>query len=61
MLGKKMFPLFALALDLPEGFFDDKVCLFCIFYYAVYSYERADEGSGSNYACSALSSTIWPP
>lgn len=24
-LGKYMFPLFALALDLPENFFDDKV------------------------------------
>ena len=24
-LGKKLFPLFALALDLPENFFDDKV------------------------------------
>ncbi|KAJ8487237.1 hypothetical protein ONZ51_g4303 [Trametes cubensis] len=26
-LGRKMFPLFALALDLPENFFDDKVCV----------------------------------
>lgn len=24
-LGRKLFPLFALALDLPENFFDDKV------------------------------------
>lgn len=24
-LGKKLFPLFALALNLPEDFFDDKV------------------------------------
>jgi hypothetical protein len=24
-LGKSLFPLFALALDLPEDFFDDKV------------------------------------
>lgn len=24
-LGKLLFPLFALALDLPENFFDDKV------------------------------------
>ncbi len=26
-LGKKLFPLFALALDLPEDFFDAKVCI----------------------------------
>ena len=26
-LGKLLFPLFALALDLPETFFDDKVLL----------------------------------
>ena len=25
MLGKKLFPLFAMALDLPPNFFDDKV------------------------------------
>ncbi len=25
-LGKSLFPLFALALDLPEDFFVDKVC-----------------------------------
>ena len=25
-LGKALFPIFALALDLPEHFFDDKVC-----------------------------------
>lgn len=25
-LGQSLFPLFALALDLDEGFFDDKVC-----------------------------------
>lgn len=40
-LGKKLFPLFALALDLPEDFFDDKVYLadlshfdrcFCLLY-----------------------------
>ena len=27
-LGKKLFPIFALALDLPENFFEDKVILF---------------------------------
>lgn len=27
MLGQSLFPLFALALDLPEDFFDDKVIL----------------------------------
>jgi isopenicillin N synthase-like dioxygenase len=26
-LGQSLFPLFALALDLPETFFDDKVSL----------------------------------
>ncbi len=26
-LGKNLFPLFALALDLPENFFEDKVDL----------------------------------
>ena len=25
-LGQSLFPIFALALDLPENFFDDKVC-----------------------------------
>lgn len=25
-LGRKLFPLFARALDLPEDFFNDKVC-----------------------------------
>lgn len=27
-LGRKLFPLFALALDLPENYFDDKVRAF---------------------------------
>ncbi|KAG8214680.1 hypothetical protein J3R82DRAFT_9758 [Butyriboletus roseoflavus] len=25
-LGQSLFPLFAVALDLPENFFDDKAC-----------------------------------
>lgn len=31
-LGKSLFPLFALALDLPEDFFDDKVNIYLCFY-----------------------------
>lgn len=27
LLGQSLFPLFALALDLPENFFDDKVIM----------------------------------
>jgi len=29
-VGQQLFPLFALALDLPENFFDDKVFLFLL-------------------------------
>jgi hypothetical protein len=32
-LGKLLFPLFALALDLPETFFDDKVSEFVLIFY----------------------------
>ena len=34
-LGKSLFPIFALALNIPENFFDDKVRFLVMFFFAV--------------------------
>jgi len=45
-LGKLLFPLFALALDLPETFFDDKVLLLRIVFVHIDS-DKNDNGRPS--------------
>lgn len=61
-LGRKLFPLFALALDLPEDFFEDKVSqtskqnddyiLTILHHLSI----NQDKGNGSNNASPPLSS-----
>ena len=60
-LGKSLFPLFALALNIPETFFDDKVRLRYLLDPSNLTKSRtSDTKLGSAYEAVALSTTDWP-
>jgi len=59
-LGRSLFPLFALALNLPENFFDDKVSPFAYFHFLLLKKKHlSDRALGSTYEAIALSSPDW--
>jgi hypothetical protein len=56
-LGKSLFPLFALALDLEENWFEDKVKSFFIPVLKLFSTRPADESFSSIHARVTLPSS----